>query len=134
MGRRKWMAGISSGIIISVATIAAVCALGLAVISHMILNGRVDESGVDISMVVLLFLAAFLGGRVWITVKEGNKINLFLVGLIATILLGVGGFTMEGEFQNIIRNLVSISSGCLISTFQVKNEFRKNRKRKSGYR
>lgn len=121
-------------ILAAVVVTAVVCIFGLVIISHVILNEMIAESGADASIAVLLFCAVFIGGQVLFKNEERKLIYPVVVGAIVVIMMMFGGFLMDGEFQNISRNLIIVSIGCTLSTLRFLKGSRKKRGRNIGYR
>lgn len=128
------MLGKTGGILAAVVVITVTFVLGLVIISHMILNEKIAESGADASIAVLLFCAVFIGGQVLLKVEERKMIDPIVVGVIIVVMMVLGGFMMDGEFRNIMRNLIAVCVGCALSVLRFVKGPRKKRRRNIGYR
>ena len=122
------------GTLAAVAATIVVCMLGIAVMTNLLLNGKMVLSSIDLSMDGLLLIAVFVGSQVLFKIEERRLIYSIIVGAIVVIMTVLSGFMMDGEFQNIIRNLIAVTAGCVLSVLRFLKGHRKKRGRSVGYR
>lgn len=126
--------GKTGDIFAAVMVTMAVCLLGIAVISYLLLNGKITETGVDLSIATLLVCAVFIGGQLLRMVEEKRLLHLIEMGGIVAVMMVTGGFMMEGEFQSISKSLLSVSVGCVLSAISFRKTSAKKRGRNARYR
>ena len=98
----------------------------------MILNGKLPEARIGESISFLVFTAVFIGGQVLLKIDEGKLVDMIILGLITVVMMLMGGFLIAGEFQYVVRNLISVAAGCaLLVLFSLKGSEKKKTRIKS---
>ena len=121
-----------SRVLIAAFVIILICGSGLIAISHMILNGKLPEARIGESISFLVFTAVFIGGQVLLKIDEGKLVDMIILGLITVVMMLMGGFLIAGEFQYVVRNLISVAAGCaLLVLFSLKGSEKKKTRIKS---
>lgn len=121
-------------VLIANTTSITVCFLGLVIISNLVLNQTIGETGTNLAVSVLLLSAVFAGEQV-LSRYVGKVLMYSIVAGSSFVLLTVlGGLMMDGCFQNPMRNLVVIITGTALSVAITRNGDRRRNRRKFRYR
>lgn len=126
--------GKCSNYIIAIVGAIAVCLLLLAVLSHLILNGSIPMTYLEACIVMLILSVTFTSGKLVNRINNRGIIPSTIFTLSISIMMMVGGLLMEGKFQNIIRNMLTVTAGCTLSWLRFPKKARLKRGRNTGYR
>ena len=110
------------------------CMLGLVLVSFMVLNQTIGDTGTNAAIIGVVLCATFLGARVLSILNEKTIVFSAIAGVNTLILMVIGGFLMEGNFQGIARNLIAVVVGVVLSLALRRKEGMKKKYKKIGYR
>ena len=105
------------GIIVGVLTALAVSLIFSLVFTWLILGGKIGENSMKFSGMITMVAASFSGAAISVKLIEKQR---FLIGAIVSlfyiaILLMITALFFEGQYQNIIANIVLVLVGSALA-------------------
>ena len=102
------------GVVFGVGVSWVICAIGILILTQLVIKERIGESGVNLSIGAALMVSTLAGAVTASEIVGRNKgiIVLATSGIWMLTILSVS-MLMDGEFQNALFNLIAVVIGSL---------------------
>lgn len=107
----KRSTGIVSFLVIAVATTTVVIMVSISVLTHMVLNGNMPATNIEIWSAAILMIGTLIGGLVLLQFADCAPVYTIIHGIIVLFVILIGALVIDGTLRDVLMNSSAVIFG-----------------------